>query len=448
MSPATAPRDDPRTTRLLAVDAATGRIDTGTVADLARLLQPGDLLVCNDAATLPAALRGHTAGGAAVEVRLAGERPDGTFGAVLFGDGDWRMRTEDRPPPPRLALGARLQFDGLGAEVAAVDAGSPRLVGLRFDRGEEELWRALYAAGRPVQYSYLRQPLRIWDVQTPFAARPWAVEPPSAALPLSFELLLQLRRRGVLFARVTHAAGLSSTGDPALDARLPFAERFEVPAATVRAVAAARQRGGRVVAVGTTVARALESAAAAGTLVATSGWTGLRLGAGTTRAVVDGILTGIHEQDSSHFALLTAFAPRELLLAANACAEAAGFLLHEFGDAMLLLGTPVPRPRDDRALVAGGDGRAMMPGCASPPPPSSAPLPSPHSAPPAPAPAATPARAQPPAPRSRARSRSATARTSPAGTPTCRPRTAAPRCRRRSWSATACWSATASPRAT
>lgn len=111
-----------------------------------------------------------------------------------------------------------------------------------------------------MQYSYLRQPLPLWHAQTAFAGRPFAAEMPSAGLPLRVPLLRALRTRGVAVATVTHAAGLSSTGDPALDAALPFPELSLVPPAAVAAVERARGAFGRVVAVGTTVVRALEGA--------------------------------------------------------------------------------------------------------------------------------------------------------------------------------------------
>ncbi len=335
----------------------------GRIGDLRVLLREGDLLVVNDAATLPASLRGVTGTGVAVEVRLVGSEWDGEGGAswraALFGAGDWRQRTEDRPAPPALGAGEELRFDGartrgedgrlgrpgrpLRATIASVDARTPRLVSLRFAAHGAALWRALYRAGRPVQYAHTAAPLALWDVQTAYAARPWAVEAPSAGLALSWELLLDLRRRGIAIARVTHAAGLSSTGDGELDARLPLAERYEVPEETVRAVATARRRGGRVVAVGTTAVRALEGDARShrGRLVAGAGTTGLRLGPAMRRRVVDGILTGVHDPGTSHFALLESFAPRALLLEAHAFAAERGYLGHEFGDAMLILGERV-----------------------------------------------------------------------------------------------------------
>src|SRR5262249_7513141 len=151
--------------------------------------------------------------------------------------------------------------------------------------------------GRPVQYAYTAAPLALFHVQTPYAARPWAVEAPSAGFALTWDVLLDLRRGGIDIARITHAAGLSSPGGPALDTRLPFAERYDVPEQTVRAISETKRHGGRVVAMGTTVARALEGAAAAhgGHLVAGTGMTNFLLGPRTHRNVVDGIVTGLHE---------------------------------------------------------------------------------------------------------------------------------------------------------
>src|SRR5262245_45465662 len=246
MKPATAPREDPRMTRLLHLDPARGELQHHRVGDLVDLLRAGDVLIVNDAATLPAMLHGVAPSGADVEVRLAGEREDGAWRAVLFGAGDWRLRTEDRPPPPALRPGDAIEFDGLRATVQCVEDSSGRLVSLAFAGGDDHLWPRLYRAGRPLQYSYAARPFALWDVQTAYAGRPWAVEPPSAGLALTWDLLLALRRRGVELARVTHGAGLSSTGETSLDARLPFRERYAVPVRTVRAIEEARRRGGRI----------------------------------------------------------------------------------------------------------------------------------------------------------------------------------------------------------
>ncbi len=229
MTPATWPRDDPDTARLLRIDPGRNALLDARVADLPRILRAGDLMVVNDAATLPASLGGRTSAGETVEARLVGRAPGGDFTAVLLGAGDWRARTEDRPPPPPLREGERLTFGSdLAATLTSISPLSARLVRLRFDREGEALWNALYRHGRPVQYSYIERPLALGHVQTAYASRPWSAELPSAGYPLTLGLLLRLRRAGVELATLTHAAGLSSTGDPALDAQLPLPEPFEI----------------------------------------------------------------------------------------------------------------------------------------------------------------------------------------------------------------------------
>ena len=331
----------------MVVDPASRRFEERRVGDLPGFLRAGDLLVVNDAATLPASLRGATAQGAPIEARLLASRGGASrWRAVLFGAGDWRTRTEDRRPPPRLFTGDVVRFDGgLEARVEHVSASSERLVDLRFEGDEDRFWSLLYRHGRPVQYAHVAAPLALWHVQTAFGAQPWASEMPSAARPLAWSLILALRGRGIDFARVTHAAGLSSTGDADLDAALPLRESFAVPAETVAAVARARARGGRVVAVGTSVVRALESVADRdGALHAAIGETDLLVDGTRPLRVVDAILTGMHEPGTSHDALLHAFAPDALLRTAHAAAEAGGFLGHEFGDSMLLLRGALPAP--------------------------------------------------------------------------------------------------------
>lgn len=341
MTPATWPRDEPLEERLLWIDPLAGRWEERRVGDLARLLRAGDLLVVNDAATLPASLSGTTSRGERVEVRLASAGRDETrWTAVAFGEGDWRLPTENRPPPPRLEAGDRLRFGAsLAARVEGVSSLFPRLIDLRFATGGSAFWEALYRVGRPVQYSYLRAPVRLEQVQTPYGARPWAMEPPSAGRPLQLTMLRELARGGVALASLTHAAGLSATGDPGLDAALPLPERFDVPREAVDSIERARARGARVVAVGTTVVRALEGSAAlhAGRLAEGEGVTDLRLGPGFRPKVVDGLLTGVHEAGTSHYALLEAFVAPATLAAATGHAEQAGYLSHEFGDAMLVL---------------------------------------------------------------------------------------------------------------
>ncbi len=340
MNPARAPRAHHSATRLLHLAVQSGRIEHRSIADLPELLLPGDLLVVNDAATLPASLQGSMGPeDAPIELRLLALDVDGSWRAVLFGPGDWTTPTERRPPPAEVLIGAQLRLGELSARVEAVLPPSPRLLRVRFASEGAAFWSALYRSGRPVQYAYLARPLELWDVQTTYAARPWAVEAPSAGFPLSASLLGALRARGVAIASITHAAGLSASGDEALDVALPLEERFEVPERTVELAHAAQAAARRVVAVGTTVVRALEACAlqANGALEAGAGTTTLKVGPGYRCRVVTGLLTGMHDPSASHYSLLAAFAPRPLLDLARAQAEAEGYLEHEFGDLCLIL---------------------------------------------------------------------------------------------------------------
>jgi S-adenosylmethionine:tRNA ribosyltransferase-isomerase len=346
MSPAAWPRPEPLADRLLVVDAVRGSFEVGKVGELPAHLAPGDLLVVNDAATLPASLCGRAASGAPVEARLVGRRAGGAWRAVLFGAGDWHTRTEERPPPPALRDGDVVTFGrDLSATVGVTTASaSARLVELRFavegyGGDEAAMWGAIYALGAPIQYAHVARPLSLWHVQTAYASRPWASELCSAGRPLTWSLLESLRARGVAIAALTHAAGLSSTGDASLDAALPLPEAFDLPQATIDAIARTRGAGGRVVAVGTSVVGARGGAAArgGGALEAGEAETDLVLGPGHARRVVDGLFTGMHERGTSHHALLQAFTPRALLDRALEAAERAGFLGHEFGDSALVL---------------------------------------------------------------------------------------------------------------
>lgn len=334
-----ADRPDHPAARLCAVDPG-GRTRHLPRTALATLLGPGDLVVANDAATLPASLRGwHHESESPLELRLAGWVTPGDptrFVAVAFGAGDHRIRTEDRPLPPSFLPGDPLALGPLGAVVERV-LDHPRLVRLRLLGLRDDILAGLARHGRPIQYAHVPQPLALWDVWTRIAADPVAFEPPSAGFALDWALLTAWRRRGVGFATLTHAAGISSTGDPALDRRLPFDEPYRIPEHTTAAIARARAAGRRVVAIGTTVVRALEAAAEPdGTVRAGDGIATNRIGPGTRLRAVDALLTGMHQPGESHFELLRAFAPDGVLDGLPAALAAAGYRGHEFGDVMLI----------------------------------------------------------------------------------------------------------------
>ena len=330
--------------KLLFVDGR-GAIRQWPRRQWAELLRAGDAVVANDAAVLPASLSGrHLPSGRRIEVRLAGRRTlEGArkFSAVVFGERDFRVRTEDRPPPPALRDGDRLELGPLSAIVVEA-LGHPRLVLLSLQGTTRQVWEGLARHARPIQYAHVAAPLALWDVWTPIAGPPVAFEPPSAGFALDWRALASLDARGVRFGAITHAAGLSSTGDAALDARLPLDEPYRIPSATARLIGEARARGGRIIAVGTTVVRALEHSAGvfcgfvpAGERTATQ-----KIGPSSRLRVVDAILTGVHEQGSSHYELLRAFAGDEVLTRVDGELSARGFRAHEFGDSVLLERAP------------------------------------------------------------------------------------------------------------
>jgi S-adenosylmethionine:tRNA ribosyltransferase-isomerase len=325
----------------LLVVRADGRITHRERAHLADVLRAGDLVVANDAATLPASLGGtHGPSGAPIEVRLAGRRTlrghdVQAFSAIVFGAGDHRTRTEARAAPPPLHAGDTLLLGPLRATVQRT-LGHPRLIELRFDGAVDAIWAGIAHHGKPIQYAHVQEPLALWDVWTRVAALPVAFEPPSAGFVLDWALLHALRVRGIGFATLTHAAGISSTGDAALDAKLPFDEPYRVPASTVAAIERARRQRGRVVAIGTTVTRALEHAALGGTLRAGDGVADQRIGPATRLRVVDAIVSGAHEPGSSHHELLHAFAAPAVLQRADRALREHGYLTHEFGDSVLI----------------------------------------------------------------------------------------------------------------
>jgi S-adenosylmethionine:tRNA ribosyltransferase-isomerase len=332
-------RSDMRSARLFVVET------DGTMRDLPRsmlatLFNPGDLVVANDAATLPASLHGlHLSSGEAIEVRLAGwvSPPDPVrFLAIAFGPGDYRTRTEDRLPPTLLSTGDRLRLGPLEAMVVRL-LGHPRLCELAFTGKPAAVLEGLAKHGRPVQYAHVPEPLALWDVWTKIAARPFAFEAPSAGFALDWSTLRAWRRHDIGFATLTHAAGLSSTGDPALDARLPFDEPYRIPEVTAARVARAKLRGGRIIAIGTSVTRALEAAANPdGSVRAANGRATGRIVRGTPLRVVDAILTGVHQPGESHFELLRAFADDTLLASVSEALTASRYRTHEFGDSVLL----------------------------------------------------------------------------------------------------------------
>ncbi len=331
MKAAQAPRTEKKKVKLLVVEAE--QMHDGLMEQLPQYLRTNDLLVVNDAATLPASLHGSDEHDRPVEIRLASQLNDRSWQAVIFGEGDWRTPTEHRPAPPRFKAGEEIAFAGdFSAIVLKESKLSPRLLDLEFNRAGEDLWQGIYRYGKPVQYSYMTDQLNLWSVQNVYGSRPWAAEMPSAGHALDWQLLLKLKEKGVRIATLTHGAGLSATGDEQIDRVLPLAERFDIPAATMTAVLQTKANGGRVVAVGTSVVRALESAS-----LGLSGFTSLKIGPEHQLQFVDGLLTGTHDVSESHYQLLRAFLPERALTEISWHLEEQHYLTHEFGDSCLIL---------------------------------------------------------------------------------------------------------------
>jgi S-adenosylmethionine:tRNA ribosyltransferase-isomerase len=293
--------------------------------ELPRFLEAGDLLVVNTSATMPAALDARL-GGVPLELRLSTPAAGGTWVVELRGADGSPFR---RPP-----IGRRLTLAGGGhAELLAPFAGSNRLAVARLEL-DEPLEDYLRRHGRPIRYGYVPEPWPLDAYQTVFARDPGSAEMPSAGRPFTAARVTELVSRGVLFAPLTLHTGVSSPerGEP------PYAERFRVPEATAWIVNAVRGRGRRVIAVGTTVVRALETTAADdGTVSAGDGWTSLVVTPERGLRAVDGLLSGWHDHDSSHLQLLEAAAGAELLERSYWAARARGYRRHEFGDVHLIL---------------------------------------------------------------------------------------------------------------
>ena len=301
-------------------------------AGLGQFLRAGDVLVVNNSATLAAAIDGRRADGSLIAVHFSNR----------LDDGSWLVELR----PPGRAAGP--VTDGMAGERIGLAACAGLVLS---EPASCRLWRAqvavegdvrsyLAAHGRPVRYAYLSGCWPLAAYQTVFAREPGSAEMPSAGRPFSTDLVTALVAAGVLITPITLHAGVSSleAGEP------PLREWFRVPGPTADLVAHSRAAGRRIIAVGTTVTRALESSAAPdGTVTAAEGWTDLVLGPGRPASTVDGIITGWHAPGASHLDLLAAVAGPALVSEAYAEAIRHRYQWHEFGDSCLLLsGFPWP----------------------------------------------------------------------------------------------------------
>jgi S-adenosylmethionine:tRNA ribosyltransferase-isomerase len=305
--------------RLLVSHIADDSVEHHVFRDLPDLLRPGDLVVANDSGTLPAAVTGHRQDGSRVDVHFSTRLP-----ADL-----WVVE------PRRISASPNELLELPGGETVRL---------LVPYRDSQRLWvvspsmdvaRYLERWGRPITYPYVpgRWPIEMY--QTVYAERPGSAEMPSAGRAFTPDVLERLAHKGIQFETLTLHTGVASLEGH----ERPYSEEYWVPRHTARAVEAARMEGRRVIAIGTTVVRALESAAeeGEGEVIATHGWTDLVITPERGVQVVDSLLTGLHEPKASHLAMLEAIAGRCHLEVAYQAALAGRYLWHEFGDLHLIL---------------------------------------------------------------------------------------------------------------
>jgi S-adenosylmethionine:tRNA ribosyltransferase-isomerase len=314
--------------RLMVATRRDGRIAHARFSDLPSFLAPGDLVVVNVSATLPAEVLAMRADGTELELHFSTPAPRLTGGYWLV-----ELR-RDGSPFGELHAGERLQLPGGGrAKILAPYAGGTRLWLARVDvPGTIEAY--LGEHGRPIRYGYVQDEWPLPAYQNVYAIEPGSAEMASAGRPFTTDLITRLVAQGTLVAPLTLHTGVSSPErhEP------PYAERYRVPAETARLVNTVHDWGGRVVAVGTTVVRALETVTEPdGTVHAGEGWTNLVITPQRGLRAVDGLLSGWHEPAASHLELLRAAAGDDLLARCYSEALASGYLWHEFGDSHLVI---------------------------------------------------------------------------------------------------------------
>lgn len=315
--------------------------------NIGKFLRPGDLLIFNSSSTLPAALEGYiesSVGVIPIEVRLAEHLPDDSWLVLPYYKtyelDNTNINDNAISVFPIFEKGMEIEFcHGLIAKTYEPDVNIPRLWKVRFSKSGTQLLELLYRCGQPIRYEYVSNAWNLDYYQTVYAREPGSAEMPSAGRAFTWKLLLGLKRRGIEMTYITLHTGLSSYRDDALDLQHPVSEEeFLVSSKAAEMVNKTQKGGGRVIAVGTTVVRTLESVAFGnGNISARHGYTRLHINADHKLKVVDGLLTGLHEPEASHLDLLTAFLPTDRIQKAYEEAIQRKYLWHEFGDLNLIL---------------------------------------------------------------------------------------------------------------
>jgi S-adenosylmethionine:tRNA ribosyltransferase-isomerase len=320
--------------RLLVLNRQTGRVTHSRFERLCDFLAPGDLLVFNASRTLPALLTAwRDSDQSKVEMRLASHLSDDSWLALIRNVLPENCIVLDEPDS-RVSFGL-----GLSARLESRHREIPGMWKVRFSAGGAELIDLFYRLGEPVRYRYVSKPWGLNYYQTVYARDPGSAEMPSAGRAFTWRMLTQLRKMGIETAYLTLHTGLSSYLDDELDRRHPdLEEEYSIDKQTAMKIRTARSEGRRIIAVGTTVVRALESAAREGDMISAGHrYTRLMITPDYTLRLTDGILTGLHEPAASHLELLSAFISPALLKKAYVGAVQLGYLWHEFGDLNLIV---------------------------------------------------------------------------------------------------------------
>jgi S-adenosylmethionine:tRNA ribosyltransferase-isomerase len=320
--------------KLLVAYRESGKTVHSTFNHLPEFLRKGDLLVFNSSRTLPASLRTLKSKRHNIaEIRLAEHLPDDNWLILIMNEKKSGSFTTIKP-------GLKIEFDtGLTAVIVKRDSYNPRLWRVKFSETGVDLINKFYQIGEPIRYGYVSAPLPLEYYLTIFAKDPGSSEMPSAGRAFTWKMLFELKKNGIETAFLTLHTGLSSYMDDNLT-RTPRVgeEEYFIPAGTVSKIETTKINGGRIIAVGTTVVRALESAAScSGKIIPGHAYTTLRITEGHVLKVANSLITGFHEPEASHLDLISAFLSPEQIRKIYEQAIERKYLWHEFGDLSLIL---------------------------------------------------------------------------------------------------------------
>lgn len=312
--------------KLLHLNRKTGQTEHTVFYELGRFLKPGDTLILNNSRTIPAQLTGRDQQQKEVIIRLAQRLTEDKWKVLLINN-------------KTVKAGDIFTFgDHLEAVISSIEDNDP-LITLKFSICCQALWDEVYRLGQPIRYEYIQVPWELDYYQTVFASVPGSVEMPSAGRAFSWEMIQRLRAQGVQIGFIQLHTGLSYYEDDRwLSIPSEHIEEYSIPAQTAKLITEAKVNGGRIIAVGTTVVRALESVYKKyGVVKAIHDLTNLYINREFELQVVDGLITGMHEPEASHLDLLSAFIEPEYLKNGYQEALQAGYLWHEFGDMNLII---------------------------------------------------------------------------------------------------------------